>query len=61
MKTIVIIKNKKGNFLPKNDKDLPIFKHCFEGFIEVKPWKFNENEFLLLGHGYKYIIEEESQ
>lgn len=34
---MLIIKGKKfGGYYPEHDIDLPMFKHCCDGFMEVK-------------------------
>lgn len=57
---MIIIKNKAGNYLPKNNEDVPIFRHCFDGRYEVNAQEFYKNEFLLTIHGYNYELECET-
>ena len=34
---MLIVKSKtSGNYLPRHDIDLPMFRHCCEGMIEVR-------------------------
>ncbi|NIB43791.1 hypothetical protein HBA55_29585 [Pseudomaricurvus alkylphenolicus] len=34
-KTVQLTKDKYGYITPKNDEDLPLFKHCSEGMYAV--------------------------
>lgn len=56
-----ILKNKKGNYLPKHDRDVSLFRHCCDGMLEVKEWKFKEFERVFLVHNVIIEIEDESQ
>ena len=55
-----IIRNKSGNYLPKNDRDVPMFKHCCGGSIEVNNWCWDQCVPVLHAHGISVEVIDEA-
>lgn len=52
----IIMSKIYGSFLPRHDKDLPMFKHCCEGMIEVK--NIQQYEPIFLAHNIVLSIRK---
>ncbi len=56
---MLVIKSKTSHgFLPRHDTDLPMFRHCCEGMIEVKDISFFLPVFN--AHGIQILIQDET-
>lgn len=56
---MLIVKSKQsGGYLPRHDIDLPMFRHCCEGMIEVKDIHFFMPVFN--AHGIQIMIQDET-
>jgi hypothetical protein len=56
---MLIVKSRQSNgYLPQHDIDLPMFKHCTGGFIEVR----DIYEFMPVfnAHGIQVMIQDET-
>ena len=60
MRKMTIIRTPRGNYIPKHDADLPMFKHCCEGMIEVSghAWPNFTGIFIAHGIALEYIVED---
>lgn len=56
---MLIIKSKNSNgYLPRHDADLPMFRHCCEGMIEV--WDIHYFMPIFSAHNIQVMIQDET-